>query len=62
MFIKAHSSESRGQGGSNKRCPNGLETCTCEYFTGTKALKIKIPQLRSLKRLLSTFTSVNKQS
>ena len=39
-IIKTHGSESRGQGGSSKRRPDGLETHTREYFTGTRALKI----------------------
>ena len=34
-------SESRGQGGSSKRRPDGLETHTCEYFTGTRVVKFE---------------------
>ena len=37
--IKTHGSESRGQGGSSKRRPDGLETHTREYFTGTRVVK-----------------------
>ena len=39
--IKTHGSESRGQGGSSKRHPDGLETHTREYFTGTRVVKFK---------------------
>ena len=36
-LIKTHGSESWGQGGSSKWCPNGLEAYTCqEYFTGKR--------------------------
>ena len=35
--IKTQNSESQGQGGSGKWCPDGLETHTCKYFTGTRA-------------------------
>ena len=40
-FFKTHGSESRGQGGNSKKCPDGLETHTHEYFTEIRALKIK---------------------
>ena len=40
-IIQTHGSESRGQGGSSKRHPGGLETHACEYFTGTRAVKIE---------------------
>ena len=39
--IKTHGSESRGQGGSSKRHPDGLETHTREYFTGTRVVKFE---------------------
>ena len=39
--IKTHGSESRGQGGSSKRRPDGLETRTREYFTGTRVVKFE---------------------
>ena len=39
--IKTHGSESRGQGGSSKRRPDGLETHTREYFTGTRVVKFE---------------------
>ena len=39
--IKTHGSESRGQGGSSQQSPDELETHTCEYFTGTRVVKIK---------------------
>lgn len=42
MLIKTHISESQGQVGSSKRCPNGPKTHTREYF-GTIALKIEMP-------------------
>ena len=38
---QTHGSESRGQGGRSKQCPDRLETHTREYFTGTRVLKIK---------------------
>ena len=41
LNIKTHGSESRGQGGSSKRCPDGLETHTREYFTGTRVVKFE---------------------
>ena len=37
--IKTH--ESRGQGGNSKRFPDGLETHTREYFTGTRVVKFE---------------------
>ena len=40
-FIKTHGSESRGQGGSSKWRPDGLETHTREYFTGTRVVKFE---------------------
>ena len=39
--IKTHGSESRGQGGSSKQRPDGLETHTREYYTGTRVVKIE---------------------
>ena len=39
--IKTHGSESRGQGGSSKRHPDGLETHTHEYYTCTRVVKIE---------------------
>ena len=41
MHIKTHGSESRGQGGSSKRRPDGLETHTRKYFTGTRVVKFE---------------------
>ena len=41
LMIKTHGSESRGQGGSSKRRPDGLETHTREYFTGTRVVKFE---------------------
>ena len=41
LFIKTHGSESRGQGGSSKQRPDGLETHTREYYTGTRVVKIE---------------------
>ena len=41
LSISTHSSESRGQGGSRKQRPDGLETHTREYFTGTRVVKIE---------------------
>ena len=41
QMIKTHGSESRGQGGSSKRRPDGLETYTREYFTGTRVVKFE---------------------
>ena len=41
LHIKTHGSESRGQGGSSKRRPDGLETHTREYFTGTRVVKFE---------------------
>ena len=40
-IIKTHGSESRGQGGSSKQRPDGLETHTREYYTGTRVVKIE---------------------
>ena len=40
-IIKTHGSESRGQGGSSKRRPNGLETHTLEYYTRTRVVKFE---------------------
>ena len=41
MYIKTHSSESQGQEGSSKQCPDKVNAHTHEYFTGTDTLKIK---------------------
>ena len=41
VIIKTHGSESRGQGGSSKWRPDGLETHTREYFTGTRVVKFE---------------------
>ena len=41
LKIKTHGSESRGQGGSSKRRPDGLETHTREYYTATRVVKIE---------------------
>ena len=41
LYIKTHSSESRGQGGSSKRHPDGLETHAREYYTATRVVKIE---------------------
>ena len=38
---KTHGSESRGQGGSSKRRPDGLETHAREYYTATRVVKIE---------------------
>ena len=39
--IKTHGSESRGQGGSSMRRPDGLETHAREYYTATRVVKIE---------------------
>ena len=39
--IKTHGSELQGQGGSSKQRPDGLETHTLEYYTGTRVVKIE---------------------
>ena len=39
--IKTHGSESRGQGGSSKRRPDGLEAHSREYYTATRVVKIE---------------------
>ena len=41
VYIKTIGSESRGQGGSSKRRPDGLEAHTREYFTGTRVVKFE---------------------
>ena len=41
MCIKTHGSELQGQGGSTKQHPDGLETHTREYFTGTRVVKFE---------------------
>ena len=41
LYIKTNGSESRGQGGSSKQRPDGLETHTREYYTGTRVVKIE---------------------
>ena len=40
-YIKTHGSESRGQGGSSKRHPDGLETHAHDYYTATSVVKIE---------------------
>ena len=40
-IIKTHGSESRGQGGSSVRRPDGLETHAREYYTATRVVKIE---------------------
>ena len=47
--IKTQGSELRGQGGSSKWHPDRLKTQTCEYFTGTRALKIENAIIKNLK-------------
>ena len=41
LQIKTHGSESRGQGGSSMRRPDGLETHAREYYTATRVVKIE---------------------
>ena len=70
VLIKTHGSESRGQGGSSKQHPNGLETHTREYYTGTRVMKIEnaITKFRFipwsgagiLAQLIRTFVRANK--